>query len=162
MKRMVNDLNIPLSQTELAVFLDVSKETIETLWDVGLLRRTIACKYRPTGAIAHSSPFDALEYGLASGDLPKRLSRKQAEMWVFCLAEAVEEESYLDGELSQQAKTLYLAAAEEGLTDARQDSCEIASTIVSQYRKLTALISASDVAAIHATEAYEDQLATLD
>ena len=92
----------------------------------------------------HSSPFDALEYGLSSGDLPKRLSPEQASLWVLCLAEAIEQENLLIVDEPHQALILYQAAFHEGLAQYRLDAAEIAAVIVGKYHEISAMMLATD------------------
>lgn len=135
---------IPLTARELAGFLNVSMADIRTLWEGGLLRRTVACPYRPTGAIVYSSPLDALEYWLTSGNSPKRLSPKHATLWVNCLAEAIDQEGFLECGLFEQTMILHQAAAQDRLTHYGGDSREIAETIIDKYHRILAIIEETD------------------
>lgn len=140
-------LNVPMTQGEIATFLDVPGRNVETLWQIGLLKRTVGCAHRPTGAIMHSSPLDVLEYGLASGDLPKKLNSEQAALWVFCLAEVLDEQPRCDQKLTLQATTLYEFAESDGLTQMRPDGQEIAAMMTKQLRRIFALMASTDAAA---------------
>lgn len=133
-----------MTREEISSFLDIENSDVEVLWTIGLLKRTIGCTYRPSGAILHSSPFDALEYGLASGDLPKRVTPEQAALWVFCLDEAVECGDVRGTGLPKETNTLLSIATEEGLAELRPDSAEIAALIAAKYREICTLMTATD------------------
>ncbi len=135
-------MNIPVSREELSALLSVTYADIDRLWGSGKLKRTVACMYRPS--LVHSSPFDVLEYWLSS-DAPKyRLSHEHAALWVFCLAEAVENDGFGAISFLEKLRALRKVAEDEGLIKNPTEATQVAVSLVNKYIEALEIIERND------------------
>ena len=135
-------MNIPVSREELSSLLSVTYAEIDRLWGSGRLKRTVACMYRPS--LVHSSPFDLLEYWLSSDAAKYRLSREDAALWVFCLAEAVEDDDFRTSSFLGKLRSLRKVAEDEGLIENATEATQITVSLVCKYEETLEIIKRND------------------
>lgn len=83
-------MHFPLSRDEIASFLELAPSQVDTLWRRDFLQRSLHCPHRPVASLSHSTIYDVLEFALAAGVLPVRLSKECAALWIAQLAESDE------------------------------------------------------------------------
>ena len=66
-------MHIPMAREEIARFLEIGADAVDSLWASGKLQKTLHCPFRRFADLNYSTVYDVLEYALASGDLPVRL-----------------------------------------------------------------------------------------
>lgn len=124
-------MHVPMSRSEIAMFLETTQQNVEQAWQSNALKRTVFHEERLTTELAQSSIFDVLEYALAHDALPVRLSKHEAAMWVLCLCEACEWEDWSDWQVAERASQLMAFAADEGIAPVdAQLSAKIAMTVI--------------------------------
>jgi len=119
-----------MAREEIACFLEISADAIESLWTSGKLQKTLHCPYRPIAVLNYSTVYDVLEYALASGDLPVCLPNDIAALWVALLAEANELEEYEEARWQRQVELLLDMATEDRLAIATIGAAKVACVVV--------------------------------
>lgn len=142
---------IPLTESEIAEYLDISEECVRTLWKSGLLKRTVSCADRMSKAIMHSSPYDVIEYALASGSLPIELHADHAELWTLKLADAVDGGNFLDNDLAVQSSLLMDQLLASGLTCSWCDALTTSKIVVESLNSILCKVIATDSDPINVT-----------
>lgn len=110
-------MHIPLSRDEIAAFLEVAPTQVDQLWRRDLLQRSLHCTHRPVASLSYSTIYDVLEFALAAGVLPVRLSKECAALWIAQLAEADEWEEFECSPCARKAALMMHTAMEDGLAD---------------------------------------------
>lgn len=123
-------MHIPMSRDEIAQFLEILPAEVDHLWRKGRLQRTIACPYRDNPLLNWSSQYDVLEYALVSGDLPQKLSKEYAALWICNLAEADQDDDFESYGFDEQVQSLLLMALEDGLSSDVKTGVLIATIIL--------------------------------
>ena len=123
-------MHIPMAREEIARFLDNGADAVDSLWASGKLQKTLHCPFRPFADLNYSTVYDVLEYALASGDLPVRLPKDVAALWVALLAEANESEGYEEARWQRQVELLLDMATEDQLTIITTGAPKVASVVV--------------------------------
>jgi len=110
-------MHIPLSRDEIAGFLEVAPAQVDQLWRRDLLQRSLHCTHRPVSSLSNSTIYDVLEFALAAGVLPVRLSKECAALWIAQLAEADEWDVFECSPLARKASLMMHVAMDDGLAD---------------------------------------------
>ena len=131
-------MHIPLSDNEIRSMLDVSRDTLEWLWERGHLQKTYFCEVRPEPSLARSTVFDVFQYALSTGALGVTLSHSDSALWVLELCEVSEGH---EGELGlhdkkKLAEELTIAANYQGLVTTTADGVNIAKRVAEEYCRL--------------------------
>ncbi|MDG1183070.1 MAG: hypothetical protein P8N30_10215 [Tateyamaria sp.] len=137
-------MHIPMTCEEIAVFLECETKEIQDLWDNGKLLKTQSCPYRKTNAQNQSTIYDVLEYTLSSSDLPVQLSREEAALWIFTLAEADEWDEYLKMTMHQKVEALMHLTDELTFIKNDQNSAKVSFTILIAQKVLSDICSETD------------------
>lgn len=123
-------MHIPLSRDEIAAFLRIAPKQVDMLWHRKFLQRSLHCAYRPVASLSYSTIYDVLEYALASGLLPIRLSKECAALWVSQLAEMDEWDVFESALLPQRFTLMMEHAMDDGLADMTKDPSRVAHVIL--------------------------------
>lgn len=137
-------MHVPLTREEVATFLEISVLSVERLWRNGELDRTVYHGTRCSSLLAHSSPYDVLEYALASGILPVMLSRSSSALWLANLAEADEIEGFSTLAWDEQVRYLVWMADEDGLAMITPYPEKTAAVIILSREAIVATTEAND------------------
>ncbi|MEM9576169.1 MAG: hypothetical protein AAF999_04045 [Pseudomonadota bacterium] len=120
-----------MSREEIACFLGVTTQRVEEAWRRNDLQRTLFREERKVAALAHSTVFDIIEFALAHGFLPVKLSREHAALWVTYLCEASEWPNWAKWGTSERAAQLLAAAMHDGVCGQdTEEEAKIALTII--------------------------------
>ncbi|WP_299283308.1 hypothetical protein [uncultured Tateyamaria sp.] len=123
-------MHIPLSRDEIAAFLQVAPVQLDLLWRRGLLQRSLHCTHRPIAALSYSTIYDVLEFALAAGVLPVRLSKECAALWVAQLAEADELDEFEHASTNRRTALMMEAAIDDGLAAITRDPMHVVHVIL--------------------------------
>ena len=137
-------MHTPMTKEEVACFLELPPSQVEQLWRLGDLQRSLHHPNRPIPELSQSSVYDVLEYALVSGDLPVKLTRELAALWVASLAEADEWEDFSGASWDLQTVMLVRAAQDDGLDCMTVDPELTSIVILSSREVLRGLIAARD------------------
>ena len=85
-----------------------------------------------------------LEYTLSSSDLPVQLSREEAALWIFTLAEADEWDEYLKMTMHQKVEALMHLTDELTFIKNDQNSAKVSFTILIAQKVLSDICSETD------------------
>ena len=140
-------MHIPVAREEVAQFLETCPMFVDELWRAGRLQRTIGCPYRCNPSLNWSSQYDVLEYALASGDLPVKLTKEEAALWICNLAEVDESGRLEVHSLEGHVSALISMASEDGLSFDVETSARIATTIFVSRHALNTLCLETDLSA---------------
>jgi len=137
-------MHLPMSNAEIACFLQVPIWAIEGLIQSNRLSRTIGCPYRPLEALNWSSVYDVLEFSLTCGCLPITVTREVAALWVFALAEADEFDGFESNAFDEQTDTLANTALTDGLASDKPSAVQFAELILETRLTLLEICSETD------------------
>ena len=123
-------MHIPMAREEIACFLEIGADVVDSLWASGELQKTLHCPFRPFADLNYSTAYDVLEYALSSGNLPVRLPKDVAALWVALLAEANESEDYEEARWQRQVELLLDMATEDRLAIITTGAVKVACVVV--------------------------------
>lgn len=138
-------MHLPVAREEIAHFLEINPTGVDQLWHSKRLQRTISCPYRDSPLLNWSSQYDVLEYALVSDDLPVRLSKEGAALWILILAEADEDEAFRNFTLEGQIDHLVSMAFQDGFATDVSTCVRIATTIFASRFALNNLCQEADL-----------------
>ncbi|WP_299734016.1 hypothetical protein [uncultured Tateyamaria sp.] len=139
-------MHIPLSRDEIAAFLEVAPKQVDLLWSRELLQRSLHCTHRPVASLSYSTIYDILEYALAAGVLPVRLSRECAALWISQLAELDEWDVFESSSIAQKTKLMMESAIDDGLAEKSGDPLGVVYVILNAQTLLFELCSELKIA----------------
>jgi hypothetical protein len=119
-----------MTREEIAYFLEIGTDAIDSLWASGKLQKTLHCPFRPFADLNYSTVYDVLEYALASGNLPVCLPKDVAALWVALLAEANEADDYEEARWQRQVELLLDMATEDRLAIITTGAAKVACVVV--------------------------------
>lgn len=123
-------MHIPLSRDEIASFLEIAPEQVELLWRRGFLIRSLHCSHRPVASLSYSTVYDVLEYALAAGVLPVRLSKECAALWIAQLAEADDWDAFEPAPVTRKTFLMMQCATDDGLVDMTENPLRVVKVIL--------------------------------
>lgn len=131
-----NQMHIPLTRDEIAVFLELAPQQVDLLWRRRFLQRSLSCAHRPVAALSYSTVYDVLEYALAAGVLSVRLSKEVAALWVAQLAEADEWDQFAGQSMTRRIWMMMEMARDDGLADMTEAPVRVAREVLLTQARL--------------------------
>lgn len=129
-------MHIPLSRDEIASFLELAPSQVDVLWRRNLLQRSLHCPHRPITSLSYSTIYDVLEFALAAGVLPARLTKECAALWIAQLAEADEWDVFAGAPMSRKASLMMEISADDGLAEMTGHPAHVVHVILSSQARL--------------------------
>ena len=123
-------MHIPMTRDEVAAFLEVCPSEVELLWQTGLLQRSLSCSDRPVASLNYSTVYDVLEYALAAGVLPVKLSKELSALWVLQLAEADAWDRFASSDFGMRVCMMVETAVDDGLSEMTPEPGKVAAVVV--------------------------------
>lgn len=146
MKMLRSTVHIPMSCEEIAGFLTITPKQVAILWRSDALKRTIFHEERLTSALARSSIYDVIECALGHGHLPVTMNRADAALWVECLSELSEWESWHTWNFAERSAQLLAEACAEGLCQPNDEAgAKAALAVVLTQSTLQSICSDNDM-----------------
>lgn len=139
-------MHVPMTKDEIASFLELSRCEVELLWQNGLLQRSLCCADRPVPALNCSTVYDVLEYALAAGVLPVRLSKQVAALWVLQLAEADTWDRFTSSDFGTRVCMMVETAVEDGLSTMTPEPGKVAAVVLGAQFSLLELCNTLRIA----------------
>lgn len=123
-------MQIPMTQHEIASFLEVPVTKVHFLWRIGRLEQSFHDTRHPAQELGHSTVYDVLEYALVAGALPVTLTKELAALWVAQLAEADTCQDYRAETLEGRICLTMEMAVQDGLADMTDEPAKVAAVVV--------------------------------
>jgi len=123
-------MHIPLTQDEIATFLQITPTQVQTLWNHCLLDRSLQCAERPLASLGYSTIYDVIEYALVVDVLPVTLTRELAALWIAQLAELDEWDETHSCSIARKSSLMLSAALDDGLADMTDQPDKVVSAVL--------------------------------